>query len=211
MAEHKNIGEAKLAIMQEVPYIRKVKGKDLPYSYATERDFIRRVRPAMVAHQVTVSSSPVDVVHNSTVSTSGGKVMVMRCITITYRFTHVPSGTYEDVGVAADGVDMMDKASSKAMTQAMKWALRQWLMIETGDEPETLADLDGLHLSESAEKAREAILHAKDQAALDVIAKKIAGSANISAAERAWLMDPLEERRSELMSLDDMTEGDNGD
>jgi len=211
MAEHANIHEAKAAIMAEVPYIRKVKGTDLPYSYATERDFIRRVRPAMVSHGVTSAPIGCRVVDSSTIATKRGGTLILRCIEATYRFTHTASQTFEDVAVVASGCDVMDKASSKAMTQAFKYALRQWLVIETGDDPESLAEIDGLHLSPAASKAREAIVSAKTRADLDSVEKRIAGSSNMSAPEKAWLTEPLQQKRDELTSLDDMNGGANAE
>ena len=53
-----------------------------------------------------------------------------------YRYTHAASGTFFDAAVIGSGADAGDKAFLKAMTSALKYALRQPFLIETGDDPD---------------------------------------------------------------------------
>ena len=54
----------------------------------------------------------------------------------TFRFIHTASGDYIDVPILGEASDVGDKASNKAMTAALKYALRQTFLIETGDDPD---------------------------------------------------------------------------
>ena len=202
--ECKTLQEAKLAIMAQVPYVRKVKGEKLPYSYASEAAFVQKVRPVMVSHQVTCAPIACRIVDSMTLVTSKEKTMMLRCVESTYRFTHVPSGSFEDVCVIGEGGDSLDKSSPKAMTQAFKYAIRQWLFIETGDDPDKIQEVDAMHLSPSAMTARDAIQKAADKVGLDTVEKRIAASSNIGTAEKSWLIEALQAKRDELLSLDDI-------
>jgi len=203
-----NIQEAKLAIMAAVPYVRKTPkgkgGQGLPYSYASEVDIIKRVRPAMLAEGVSVAPKGCEMIDSRTLTTGKGTMMLSRCLAVTYRFTHAASDTHEDVVVVAEAFDSSDKAASKAMTQALKYAVRQWLYIETGDDPDQIQQVDAMHLSPAAERAREAIHAAETADDLASVEKRVAGSSNIGAAERAYLVEALQAKRSETLDLDEL-------
>jgi hypothetical protein len=63
-------------------------------------------------------------------------------MTITYRWTHAPSGTYTMVSARSEGSDSGDKAINKAATGSYKYGLRQSLVIETGDDPDTFSSAE---------------------------------------------------------------------
>jgi len=62
-------------------------------------------------------------------------VRVARVI-LAYTFTDVDSGEEITARVAGEGLDVGDKASYKAMTGALKYALLQSFLLATGDDPE---------------------------------------------------------------------------
>jgi hypothetical protein len=62
-------------------------------------------------------------------------VRVARVI-MAYTFTDVDSGEEITARVAGEGLDVGDKASYKAMTGALKYALLQCFLLATGDDPE---------------------------------------------------------------------------
>jgi hypothetical protein len=62
-------------------------------------------------------------------------VRVARVI-MAYVFTDVDSGDEITAKVAGEGLDVGDKASYKAMTGALKYALLQSFLLATGDDPE---------------------------------------------------------------------------
>jgi len=136
---HANIGEAFLAIMKEVGYVQKL-GKNTMqnYKYAGEAQLIEALRPALIKHGVIMyPSRAVEVVDAVVVGSPDKEKKTFRTV-INYSFTylHVASKTSIDVASIGEGVDTGDKSAYKAATGALKYALRQPFLIETGDEPE---------------------------------------------------------------------------
>ena len=145
----KNIHEAIHAVMQEVGYVEKTRGGDLPYKYAGEAALIEALRPAMVKHGIYVSVIRIEDLHQETYTTSKDKQMMLTRLVATVRFTHAPSARTQvgtgiglapdihiDVQAVGEGADPGDKSANKAMTGAYKYALRQTFCIETGDDPD---------------------------------------------------------------------------
>ena len=128
--------QAKLAVWKSCPYLLKKEGKGLKYTFASEADLIALVRPALIESGILITPVASEVVKDGEFKTSGGSVMRRVVVRMVYRFTHVGTGWYEDVEMHGEGADIGDKAANKAMTDAFKYAIRQWLMIETGDDPD---------------------------------------------------------------------------
>lgn len=125
-----NIHAALLQVMNTVGYVQKtgrVKFKTTDYKYAGEADLIAALRPAMLEAGITFSC--VDI---------GSPIMHGQHIAAvyTFRFTHAASDTYVNACAIGQGMDSGDKAAYKAATGAMKYALRQTFVIETGDDPD---------------------------------------------------------------------------
>jgi hypothetical protein len=132
-----NVTEAILAVMRQVGYVQKEHTAGLNYSYAGEAALIRAIRPAMVqegliAHVLDLTKE----VGTVMIGKDGGRPMSRAIVLATVRFLHAPSGTHLDVQAAGEGMDTGDKALNKAMTGALKYALRQTFLIETGDDPD---------------------------------------------------------------------------
>ena len=133
------IHQAMAQVMARVRYVQKT-GKisfGERYTFAGESDLIRAIGPALVDAGIY---GPMPVKTESIISahapTKRG-AMQFRCdVLVTYRFIHGPTGTFVDVQVPGCGLDVGDKATSKAMTAAYKYALRQTFCIETGDDPD---------------------------------------------------------------------------
>lgn len=134
--QHSNIGEAWLAIMSEVGYVQKL-GKNIAqnYKYAGEAQLIEALRPALLKHGVICMPGGVDVI-DCTPVIIGEKKTFRIVAKYTWVYTHVASNTHMQVEVIGEGVDTGDKSAYKAATGALKYALRQPFLIETGDEPE---------------------------------------------------------------------------
>lgn len=136
VAKHTNIGEAFLAIMSEVGYVQKTgHNKAQNYKYAGEAALIEALRPALLKYEVICVPSEARS-RESVVVTEDGKKTFRTVVDYTFVYTHVPSNTHLQVQVVGEGVDMGDKSAYKAATGALKYALRQPFLIETGDEPE---------------------------------------------------------------------------
>lgn len=131
-----NINEAIIAVMQEVGYVQKERKSGLSYSFAGEAAFIRAVRPVMVENGIFVHPFAVEDISLEGYETAKGKHMNRTVAKFGFRFVHAPSDTSFEVRVLGEGADVGDKDANKAMTAALKYALRQTLLIETGDDPD---------------------------------------------------------------------------
>jgi hypothetical protein len=124
----KDIYQALNDVMQQVGYVQKQMPKGgyggVNYTYAGEAALVAAIRPHCVEHGI--------IVHPHEVAHVEKDVMV-------YRFAHAPSGTFIDIPVTGEGADVGDKSANKALTGAYKYALRQTLLIETGDDPDDFA------------------------------------------------------------------------
>lgn len=131
------LAKAMNGVMKSVGYVQKdaqMQGAGT-YRYATEAAFISAVRPAMVENGIVVVPVNVEQIESENYETArGGKMHRMVC-RITFRFTHV-SGDALDVVTLGEGADAGDKCANKCMTAAMKYALRQAFLIETGNDPD---------------------------------------------------------------------------
>lgn len=139
MQEHKSIWEAQLAVMREAPYVKKEKSAGLKYSFASETALIEKLRPVMLEHGI-VGPIPVETTHlqSQDVKTSTGKEMACRLVSRVFKFVHVPTEQEAEVQVIGEAADSGDKAALKAQTIAKKYALREFFLIETGDDPDFL-------------------------------------------------------------------------
>jgi len=136
------VHEAIVHVMAQVGYVQKQDASGLPYSFASETAFIKAVRPSMVSVGLFVYQSNAREMTIETFRTSKDKVAHKRVFKFEYTFVHAPSQTDIIVSAVGEGDDFGDKGSNKAMTVALKYALRQTLLIETGDDPdETSSDV----------------------------------------------------------------------
>ncbi len=136
MTDKTDIYQALNAVMKVVGYVQKTDGGGLRYSFVGEAELIKAIRPAFVEHGIVVHPSTMTNVITDSYTTKNGATMNRTITSLVYRFAHAPSGTFIDVAVNGEGADVGDKSSNKALTGAFKYALRQTLMIETGDDPD---------------------------------------------------------------------------
>jgi len=134
--EPKNVYEAVNHVMKQVGYVQKEKAGGLAYTFAGEPALIRAIRPHMVKVGLIVYPSRMTELPAESFTSKHGSVINVSKLSATYCFHHAPSGTEFFVSVIGKGMDTGDKDSNKAMTAAFKYALRQPLMIETGDDPD---------------------------------------------------------------------------
>ncbi len=136
MNQNGSIYQAMNEVMQAVGYVLKQSKRGLNYTYAGEAALIEAIRPHLVKHSIVVHPVEVQELHQDSYTTSKGSVMNRTAVVMIYRFAHAPSGSWIDVPVVGEGADIGDKSASKALTGAYKYALRQALLIETGDDPD---------------------------------------------------------------------------
>ncbi len=156
MTDKTDIYQALNAVMGQVGYVQKTDGGGLRYSFVGEAELIKAIRPAFVEHGIVVHPSTMTNVITDSYTTKNGAVMNRTIASMVYRFAHAPSGTFIDVAVNGEGADGGDKSSNKALTGAFKYALRQTLMIETGDDPDIPDDTVLKRLSDADKKDKKA-------------------------------------------------------
>lgn len=122
---------------QECGYVQK-KGQMTgvaSYKFAKETDFIEAIRPVMIANGLTISPMGIAQLHHDQYQNKSGTPTNRIVGVFTFRLSHT-SGESMEVAALGEGVDTGDKASYKAATGALKYALRQTMLIETGDDPD---------------------------------------------------------------------------
>lgn len=130
------VAAALLAVMKSDLYVQKAGiNREQNYRYASETDFLEAVRPKLAAAGVAVIPS-YEIMDTHEGQTKAGTPNTRITLAGTFTFIHAESGDRLDVVTIGQGVDTQDKAAYKAMTGALKYALRQTFLIETGDDPE---------------------------------------------------------------------------
>ena len=133
---HPSVGAAIIQLMRDVPYVQRSKSQGLNYTFLAESELIAKIHPALIKNGLLMRPVSVTVGHCENYPSSSGKLMNRVMLIVEYEILHPESGTSVRVMAAGEGTDIGDKATPKAMTQAMKYALRQCLAIETGDDPD---------------------------------------------------------------------------
>jgi hypothetical protein len=151
---------------KECGYVQKQGTKGLNYKFAGEAAFIEALRPVLIEHGIVVFQSGVEVVSTEGYKTSGGSSMNRIIAKFEFTFAHT-SGEFIKVTALGEGADVGDKTAPKCNTGALKYALRQTLLIETGDDPDATASDEQQRaetpkkLSPNDDKARAALAFAK--------------------------------------------------
>lgn len=127
-------------------------GGGISYDYTSEAQFIAEVRPLFIEQKLIIA--PVDCTDLSVTQfdKGNGKVSYLTTMKVTYLIADSESGESMTVVGLGQGVDSGDKGIYKAMTGALKYALRQALFIGTGDDPERY-DEDGKVVEKANGKA----------------------------------------------------------
>lgn len=134
--EPKNVHEAINQVMGRVGYVQKEESDKLKYTFASEPAFIRAVRPHLVDVGLIVYQSDVEPLGRDEIVASSGSIGINVRYKFEWTWVHVTSETSITVTSIGEGTDWGDKASNKAMTAAMKYNMRQTLVLETGDDPD---------------------------------------------------------------------------
>lgn len=134
----KSLAEAMAKVMEQVGYVQKTGTMEFgqKYKYAGEAAFIAAIRPELVAQQIVITPVAMELLAAEVVTSAKGGSQNRVLLRVTWRFTHAPTGDKLDVVTCGEGIDTGDKAMNKAQTGAMKYALRQSFVIETGNDPD---------------------------------------------------------------------------
>jgi len=185
--------KARLAVMAAVPYVQKTSSRGLNYSFLGEADLIRVLQPAMVQQRMTVHPEAIHFESSQEYLATNGKRMVNVRARVVYVF-QVEEDTAR-VEVLAEASDVGDKASSKMMTMALKYALRQFFLLETGDDPDTVTHERLAEQEWRKDEAEKAISAASSNEDLEKLWHRCR---RFSPGERTQFKGLIESRRKEL-------------
>jgi len=128
MADKPRIHEAIVAIMREVGAVPKGgENKEQKYKFRKVDDIYNRLSPLFAIHGVFTVPEVIAKEVTSSQTKSGA---TMHCVRLSVRYRFFASdGSFVEAVVDGEGMDMSDKATTKAMTSAHKVALSQILAI----------------------------------------------------------------------------------
>jgi ERF superfamily len=105
------------------------------YRYVTAADIAGAVGDLLAELGVVIVPSLESISYVPT-RNSSGQIERVACVIMSYTFTDVISAEKVTVKVPGEGLDGGDKATYKAMTGALKYALLQSFLLASGDDPE---------------------------------------------------------------------------
>jgi len=142
---HPSLYHAVLATMREVGYVQRTRAIGVPrapdWPFVSESSLIAALRPAMIRHGI-VGPIPISATVLDSLTTGKENNCCLVRIKRQFKFVHVDSGEEQVVEVLGEAADTFDKAVAKAMTLAKKYALREFFCIETGDDPDWIAEAE---------------------------------------------------------------------
>jgi hypothetical protein len=159
------------AVMDEVQGIAKsgrVTGPGMNYTFRKADDVVNDLGASFRTHRLFLQSRVVQAEDRQTTTTAEVKGQVKtttwnrRMVIMEYRITSLVDGSELVVQSTGEGLDNSDKASNKAMTSALKYALTQGFMISTSDMNDPDDDRPAIE-TEAARAVRER--RAQEQAA----------------------------------------------
>jgi hypothetical protein len=183
---HATLDEARLYIMEQVPYIQKkgrVKSDKMDYTYATEREYIAKVRPLLVAEQITF-----DVIDIQPIFASHVKVL--------WDVKHVPSGEVRRI-VSMGDIEAGGKGGYKSQTGAQKYAIKQFLLIETGNDPEKPVPTDDSKLAAAKKWVEDAKTPADIEKKLRYVDKQVKAG-EMTADLQAKVLAAIDTKRRQI-------------
>lgn len=106
------------------------------FKYVMVGDAADAIRKALGERKVSMLPSQVDVVSEAEHATKSGGTMTTITIRTTWTLVDGETGETATIQSIGTGADSGDKASPKAQTNAMKYALLMGFLLSTGDDPE---------------------------------------------------------------------------
>lgn len=128
MSEEKKIYEALAGIMDDVQAVSKSqRNVKQGYQYRGIDDVVNMIHPHFAKWQVFLTSEVLSIERTERRSASGGVLLhVMSHVRYTF---HAVDGSFVQTTVYAEGMDSGDKATNKALSAALKYALGQSFLI----------------------------------------------------------------------------------
>lgn len=125
------------SVMAKIRWIQRKQVNGVSYPVLLEDKVLEALHPEFLRYSLSIAPSKVKVALSETFTDAKGRVWNRVILTVRYTLTHGPSGQQKTIEAIGEGSDIGDKASAKAMTMAIKYALRQAFFVRTGtDDPD---------------------------------------------------------------------------
>lgn len=123
-------------ILKSAPNISKGRyNKQQQYSFRGIDDFYDTFQPLFAANEVTIGSEILSSSREEKPTKNGG-TMVYSIMLIRWKFEAM-DGSYVTSDAIGEALDSGDKASNKAMSASLKYALTQRFLVSTGEDADT--------------------------------------------------------------------------
>lgn len=120
-------------VMEAIGAIGKDRKNDAQgYKFRGIEDFYNAAHPALVKHGVFCCPQVLECESQDRVNPTNGKSSIRVTMKVLHKF-YGPDGSSVDVVTCGEGVDSSDKATNKAMSAAMKYALIELFSVPTQD------------------------------------------------------------------------------
>ncbi|HYD02575.1 MAG TPA: ERF family protein [Phycisphaerales bacterium] len=130
------LAKAVVRVMRAVRYVPETgRNQFHRYSYASDEDLLTVLQPAMAENGLALIPCRTDVKVEAHSPDAKGKPQWRTELVVTYKLLH-ESGEAETVQAPGCGIDGEDKGTYKAMTGALKYALRHLFLVPTGQDAE---------------------------------------------------------------------------
>lgn len=130
------LGAAVCRVMSAVRYVPETgKNKFHGYTYASDEDLLSVLQPAMADNGLSLIPSGVMIATVEHTPDGKGKPQWRTDLVVTYTLLH-SGGESQIVQSPGCGIDGEDKGTYKAMTGALKYALRHLFLVPTGQDAE---------------------------------------------------------------------------
>lgn len=138
------IHEKMIAVMKEIEPIAKAQYNSMQkFKFRGIDDIYKAIHGLLKKHEILLV--PGKVVESKTESIPGkdkhgnDRITFRAVYTMQYKFL-AADGTSEPIEIAGEGVDYADKATAKALSNALKYAVIQTFMIPTDETPDSDQD-----------------------------------------------------------------------
>ena len=112
------------------------------FKFVQVGDAAKVIRKALAEKNVSMIPSAIEVISEAEHSTSSGKTMTTLTVRTTWTLTDGETGETAVIQSMGSGADTGDKATPKAQSNAMKYALLMGFLLSTGDDPEQVDTSD---------------------------------------------------------------------
>lgn len=120
-------------VMAEIGAVGKDrKNEQQGYKFRGIEDFYNAAHPALVKHGVFCCPQVMQCESQDRINPTNGKASIRVTLKVSHKF-YGPDGSFVDVVTCGEGIDSSDKATNKAMSAAMKYALIELFSVPTQD------------------------------------------------------------------------------